>query len=48
MQFGFLLLFHKLKISVSLEDGGLTNYLYFAHSSQDLGIFLSQYFIPIS
>ena len=29
---GFLLLFHKLEDPVSLEDKGLTNYLYFAHS----------------
>ena len=29
MQFGFLLLFHKLEDPVSLEDRGLTSYLYF-------------------
>ena len=45
---GFLILFHKLEDPVSLEYKGLTNYLYFSHSSQDPSIFLSQYFIPIS
>ena len=39
---------HKLNILISLEDRGLINYLYSIDSLQDLGIFLSQYFIPIS
>ena len=39
---------HQLNILISLEDRGLINYLYSAYSLQDLGIFLSQYFIPIS
>ena len=38
----------QIEDPVSLEDRGLTSYLYFAHSPQDLDIFLSQYFIPIS
>ena len=40
MRLGFLFLLHKLEDPISLEDKGLTSYLYFAHSSQDLGIFL--------
>ena len=38
---------HQLNIPVSLEDRGLISYLYSTYSLQDLGIFLSQYFIPI-
>ena len=39
---------HQLNIPVSVEDMGLISYLYSTYSLQDLGIFLSQYFIPIS
>ena len=39
---------HQLSIHVSLKDKGLISYLYSTYSLQDLGIFLSQYFIPIS
>ena len=39
---------HQLNIPVSLEDKGLISYLYSTYSLQDLGIFLSQYFILIS
>ena len=45
---GFLHNFYKTRVLASLEDKGLTSYLCFAKSLQDLGIFLSQYFIPIS
>ena len=39
---------HQLNIPISLEDKGLISYLYSTYSLQDLGIFLSQYFLPIS
>ena len=32
---------HQLNIPISLEDKGLTSYLYSTYSFQDLGIFLS-------
>ena len=39
---------HQLNILISLEDRGLISYLYSIDSLQDLGIFISQYFRPIS
>ena len=39
---------HQLNIPISLKDKDLISYLYSTYSLQDLGIFLSQYFIPIS
>ena len=39
---------HQLNIPISLEDSGLICYLYSTYSLQDLGTFLSQYFIRIS